>query len=113
VTFSTIPQFCATCREQLGSQSLWLDGKAYHYGCSPVPLPIAQRTPEAIEPPVRHRRSATVVRWTSDDDDEEMHFFVRGDAGYYVAGFNPKLFTDAAVREFLRQHGIEWRAEGK
>lgn len=32
-------------------------------------------------------------KWTSDQNQEEIHFFVEGEQNEYVFGYNPKHFS--------------------
>lgn len=47
-----------------------------------------------------------VERWESDDNREEIHLFMPGEANTYVMGWNPAMISEDTIRHILAQIGL-------
>jgi len=56
--------------------------------------------------PVCTPKPVRIERWKSSEQNEEIHFFVKG-TQIYLAGFNPQLIPEEKIREILKEAGFE------
>lgn len=42
-------------------------------------------------------------RWVSDQNQEEIHYFIAGEQNEYVIGYNPKYVSKEKIEALLRE----------
>ncbi len=47
-----------------------------------------------------------IERWTSDDNRDEIHFFVKNDNSKYIMGYNPAYFDKEVIIKLLKNAGF-------